>query len=68
MQRDQHWLLPLTGLLFVALVVVAFILLGEGQDATEKSAEQIADFYQDNEDKQTIGSFLIGLAGVANRT
>jgi hypothetical protein len=64
MQRDQHWLLPLTGVLFVALVVVAFILLGEGQDATKKSAQEIADFYQDNEDEQTIGSFLIGLAGV----
>jgi hypothetical protein len=64
MQRDQHWLLPLTGVIFAAILVVAIIILGEGQDATEKSAEEIAAYYQDNEDEQTIGSFLIGLAAV----
>jgi hypothetical protein len=64
MRRNTAWVAPATGIVFIALVVVAFILVGEGQDATEKSAQEIATFYQDNKDEQTIGAFLIGLASV----
>ena len=64
MQRNSAWVAPATGIVFIALVIVCIIVLGEGQDATDKSAEQIATFYQDNEDEQTIGSFVVGLASV----
>jgi hypothetical protein len=64
MQRSTAWVAPATGIVFIALVIVAIILVGEGQDATEKSAEEIAAFYQDNEDEQSIGAFVVGLASV----
>jgi hypothetical protein len=64
MQRSTAWVAPATGIVFIALVIIGFILVGDGQDATEKSAEEIAAFYQDNEDEQIIGSFVIGLSSV----
>ena len=65
MRRNNYsWLLPLTGVIGIALVVVGFIILGEGQDATDKTAQEIAQFYQDNEDSQSIGSFVIALSAV----
>jgi hypothetical protein len=64
MQRSTAWIAPATGIVFIALVVVCVILLGEGPDATKKTAQEVADFYQDNEDEQIIGSFLVGLASV----
>jgi hypothetical protein len=64
MPRSKDWLGPLTGVVFVALVVAAFALLGEGQDATKKSAQEIVNHYKDNKDEQFIGGLLVGLAGV----
>jgi hypothetical protein len=59
------WVAPLTGVIFVVLFAAVLILTGEGKDATEESAEEIIDFYQDNEAKNIIASFLIGLAAIA---
>jgi Domain of unknown function (DUF4386) len=64
MSSSKTWAGPLMGVLFLVVAVVAIILVGEGQDATEKSAAQIVDFYEDNEDEQMAGSFLVAIATV----
>ena len=64
MQRDRTWLVPLTGVVFALLIVVVFILLGEGQDPTDKSAQEIVQHYVDNKDEQFFGGLLAGLAGI----
>ena len=38
MSSSKTWVGPLMGVLFLVVAVVAIILVGEGQDATEKSA------------------------------
>jgi hypothetical protein len=61
----SSWIAPLTGVLFVAFFVAVLILMGEGQDASKDTAEEVVDFYQDNETEQIIASFLIGLAAIS---
>lgn len=63
--RSKDWLVPLTGVLFVALVIVAAIITGDPPDATEDSAQEVLDFYADNEDELFLGSLLFGLGAVA---
>jgi hypothetical protein len=62
MGKISNWFPPFAGILFVAFFVVVFALIGEGQDATEKTAEEIVEHYQDNEDKEFIASICIGFA------
>jgi hypothetical protein len=62
---SRHWLPPLTGVLFLALVIAAGIIAGEVPDASEDSAEEVRAFYVDNDDEQFIGSFLFGFGGIA---
>jgi len=50
-------LLPLTGLLFVVLLVVGFAIAGEPPDADE-DVQEIIDHYVDNDTAIWIGSFL----------
>jgi hypothetical protein len=55
---------PLTGILFVVLVVAAFIIGGETPDIDD-STQKIVSFYIDNDSDQQIAALLLGLAGVA---
>src|SRR5215211_2973227 len=55
---------PLTGILFVALAIVAFLVSGETPD-TDDSPREIVDFYLDNDDAQTASSALLALGCVA---
>jgi hypothetical protein len=55
---------PLTGILFVALVIVAFLVSGE-TPATDDSPREIVDFYLDNDDSQAAGSAVLALGCVA---
>ncbi len=67
MNRGKDWLVPLTGVVFFGLVVAAFAATGAGGDATnatQKTAQEIADHYKDHKDKEMLGSFLLGLAAV----
>ena len=59
--KEQRWpaLAPLTGVAFVILVVIAFIVGGETPD-TDDSPQKILDFYNDNEAEQIIASALLG--------
>jgi hypothetical protein len=65
MNRSKSWIAPATGIVFVALFVAISLLLGDGQDASKKTAQEIADYYKDNDAKETIGAFLIGLACIS---
>jgi hypothetical protein len=55
---------PLMGVLFVALVAAGAIIVGETPDATEESAQEVLDFYADDNDKIAGGSLLFGLSSV----
>jgi hypothetical protein len=64
MNTISKWFPPFTGVIFVALFVVILILIGQGQDATDKTAQEIVNHYQDNNTKESIGSILIAFASV----
>ena len=57
-----EWLAPLTGVAFVVVVVVSFILMGEPPDADDPASE-IVEHYVDNKDSIEIGALLGALAG-----
>ncbi len=60
----SRWFPPFTGVIFVALFVAVMLLIGSGQDATDKTAQEIATYYQDNDAKEIVASILIGFAAV----
>jgi hypothetical protein len=55
---------PLTGILFVVLVIVAFVVSGETPD-TNDSPSKIVDFYLDNDNSQQLASAVLALGCVA---
>lgn len=54
---------PLTGILFVVLVVIAFIVGGDTPDVND-SAETVRSFYINNDSEQQIAAALLALACV----
>jgi hypothetical protein len=64
MEGVKAWLAPLTGALAIAALVAGGLIVGETPDATDKSAEQVVEFYIDNEDSVFVGSLLFGLGGL----
>jgi hypothetical protein len=60
--RDK--LAPLTGLIFIVLVVISIIVLGEPPEAKEGSGE-IVDWYKDNQDAVYASTVLGGIALLA---
>ena len=65
MGRISRWFPPFTGVILAILAVVITALIGQGQDATDKTAQEIVNHYQDNQAKEIIASICIGFAGVA---
>jgi hypothetical protein len=61
---DSKLIGPLTGILFVVLVIVAFVVGGE-TPGTDDSTREIVDFYVDNDSEQAIASAVLALASVA---
>jgi hypothetical protein len=59
----SDWLAPLTGVGFVVLTIIGFVIIGEPPDAGEP-AEEIVEHYTDNKDSIMAGTF-IGLPGIA---
>jgi hypothetical protein len=55
---------PLTGILFVVLVIVAFAVGGETPDVDD-SAHKVVSFYVDNDSEQEIAAALLALGCVA---
>ena len=65
-QRDRwSWVAPALGIVFVVLFVVITLIFGEGQDATEKTADEIVDYYKDHDDEQSVAAILVGFAATA---
>jgi hypothetical protein len=59
--KTDHWWVPLTGAAFVVVAIASFIVGGEPPDAGH-SAQEIANFYSDNESSIMIGGILTGIA------
>jgi hypothetical protein len=64
MGKISKWFPPFTGIIFVALVILITILIGQGQDASDKTAQEIAKHYNDHNTRESIGSILIIFAAV----
>jgi hypothetical protein len=60
----REWLVPLTGVLFVVLLIVSFIVAGEPPDADEP-IQEIVDHYVDDKDSIEIGALIGGLAALS---
>jgi hypothetical protein len=62
---QQRWpaVAPLTGVAFVIIVVIAFIVGGETPDIDD-SPQKVLSFYNDNDTEQMFGSFLLALGTV----
>jgi Domain of unknown function (DUF4386) len=56
-RSSREWLWPLTGIVFIVLLFVSFIVQGDPKDATHPPNE-IAQWYSDNKDSAEIGAFL----------
>jgi hypothetical protein len=65
MGRISKWLPPAMGIVFAILVAVISILLGSGQDATKKTAEEIVNHYQDHSTRETVGAILVVYAAAS---
>lgn len=55
----QRKLFQLSGIVFVALVVVAIVGIGGSTPGTDASAEKLAEFYSDNAVRQGVGTFVL---------
>ena len=62
MGRDKGWLVPLTGVVFLVVVIVGFTISGEPPDPKDDSAQKIVDFYVDNKSSLMAGTYLEALA------
>jgi hypothetical protein len=63
MKRSKEWLVPLIGVLFLVVAIVAFAVGGEPPEAKE-GGQKIIAHYSDNKDSIQISAILIGIAGV----
>jgi len=54
---SKGWLVPLTGVGFVVVAIIGFIVGGEPKDASHPASE-IVDWYIDNKDSVEIGAFI----------
>ena len=60
----REWLIPLTGALFVALLILSFVVGGEPPDADEP-VQEIVDHYVDNDVEIWISALIGGLAALS---
>jgi hypothetical protein len=58
----QQRLFQLSGIAFVALVLVAIVGIGGSTPGTGESGEKLASFYADNAVRQGIGTFVLAAA------
>ena len=62
MNGSREWLVPLTGVVFFVLVVIAFVVGGEPPDPSDASVQEIIDFYVENEGSVILGAALATVA------
>ncbi len=63
MDRSKEWLVPLTGVAFIVVGIVGFLIGGEPKSADEP-VNEVVDFYLDNKDSVQIGAIFGVAAGV----
>ncbi len=61
---SRGWLVPLTGVAFVAVLIIGIAVGGEPPDVKDNSPQEIVNFYVDNQDSVQVGAFLSTLAAV----
>ena len=64
MDRSYVRWMPVTGILFIALAITGFIVGGEPPDAAGNSAEEIVQFYTDNQGSVMAGVIILSVATV----
>jgi len=57
MNGSKGWLVPLTGVAFIVVAIIGFIVGGEPKDASHPATE-IVDWYIDNKDSVEVGAFI----------
>ena len=62
--NNKAWLAPLTGVLFVVALIAAIMIQGEPPDPTKDSAQEVVDFYKDNDSATQWSAALLSLAAV----
>ena len=64
MEPQGQWRIALSGLAFVIVGVVSFLIIGDPPTPGDDSAREIVRFYEDNSTVVAVGSILACLAGV----
>jgi hypothetical protein len=64
MDNGRTWYAPLTGALFVLILIVGLAVLGEEPPGVDEDVGEIVDFYIDNDTEIYAGVILEGLAAV----
>lgn len=64
MDRSYAKWMPLTGVLFIAMAIAGFIVGGEPPDASGSSADEIVQFYTDNQGRVMAGIIILSIATV----
>lgn len=65
MESQKRNLAPLSGALFVVLVLVAFIPIGGNTPEGDDSAQKVVSFYSGHENKEILASIVLALAAVS---
>jgi hypothetical protein len=63
MSRSKEWMVPLTGVAFVVVGIISFLISGEPKSADDPTRE-IVNYYVDNKDSVEIGAFAGVPAGL----
>jgi len=63
MNRSKEWLVPLTGVGFVVVGIISFLIAGEPKSADDPVRE-IVSFYVDNKDSVEAGAIVGAVAGL----
>ena len=64
MRDNKMWLVPLTGVAFIVIAILSFVISGEPPEVKKDNVQEIVDHYVDNKDSVMIGSALETFAGV----
>ena len=64
-RSSKEWLWPLTGIAFILLIVASFLFAGEEPPSADEEAQEIVDFYLDNDTALMVSAFLGTVAGTA---
>jgi hypothetical protein len=63
MNPSREWIAPLTGVAFVVVGIIGFIVGGEPKDA-DRPAQEIVQWYVDNKDSAQAGAVIGAAAGL----